>query len=146
MPSAIKSCNLSALHQGSFVGEPWDPLPHDFGSICMDGTGLCQASNLVVPPVLLDRGDLHRVCGRMHRRLVMARSNFIGGYCRKMPAYASANIATRLPRRFKSEYRGDSKMDTGRDLFEGEWFLVPRCKAQALVSKEIAGVKAGPLK
>ena len=33
-------------------------------------------------------------------------------------------------------------MDAGRGLFEDAWFLVPKWKAQALVNKEIAGMKA----
>ena len=78
----------------------------------------------------------------MHQRFVGAWLNFIYAYCRKMPACASVNVAMQLPRRFKSDYRGDSKMDAGRDLFEDAWFLVPKWKAQALVNKEIAGMKA----
>ena len=78
----------------------------------------------------------------MHQRFVVAWSNFIGCYCRKMPACASVNIAMQLPRRFKSDYRGDSKMNAGRDLFEDAWFLVPKWQARALVNKEIAGMKA----
>jgi hypothetical protein len=59
-----------------------------------------------------------------------------------MPACASVNVAMQLPRRFKSDCRGDSKMDAGCDLFEDAWFLVPKWKARALVNKEIARVKA----
>ena len=59
-----------------------------------------------------------------------------------MPACASVNVAMQLPRRFKSDCRGDSKMDAGCDLFEDAWFLVPKWQARALVNKEIAGMKA----